>query len=115
MSVYEKGLVTILLCDVLFVALAVPLVRRKVRRNPVYGFRTRATLASDDVWYDANAHFGRGLVAASVVSALAALLLSPRFPDLAPKDFLNASVVVLALPVVVAGIRTSLYLRSLRR
>lgn len=43
---YEKGLITMLGCGLLLAVLAVPLVLRRVPRNIVYGFRTRATLTS---------------------------------------------------------------------
>jgi hypothetical protein len=44
------------------VLISIPLILRKVPRNVVYGFRTRATLGDDLVWYEANAYFGRRLV-----------------------------------------------------
>lgn len=59
MSVYEKGLVTILACNALFALVSLPLVFRKIPRNGFYGYRTRATLSSDFMWYEANAYFGR--------------------------------------------------------
>jgi hypothetical protein len=42
MSVFEKGLITVLGCALLFVDLAIPLTLRKFPRNTVYGFRTQA-------------------------------------------------------------------------
>jgi hypothetical protein len=35
-------------------SLFVPLVQRKIGRNPFYGFRTSKTLASDKAWYAVN-------------------------------------------------------------
>ena len=49
MSVYEKGLVTILGFSLILVLIAIPLILRKVPRNIVYGYRTRATLRDDYV------------------------------------------------------------------
>ena len=66
MSVYEKGLITILGLQALFLVLAIPLVLRKVRRNRVYGFRTCATLRDDRTWYETNAYFGRLMIVSSV-------------------------------------------------
>lgn len=54
-----KTLVTILICDAVFVIISIPLILRKVPRNIVYGFRIRATLEDDFVWYAANAYFGK--------------------------------------------------------
>lgn len=106
MTVYEKGLVTILVADALFVLLAIPLLRRRVRPNPWYGYRTRATLSDEAVWYEANAYFARAFVAGCVVSGVAALVLA-RPGLLAPDTFLPVSVVLLGAPVAVAGVLTS--------
>jgi hypothetical protein len=112
MSVFEKGLFTILGCALLFALLAVPLVFRRIPRNLVYGFRTRCTLKDDRVWYEANAHFGRGLLIASTSTAIAILVLY-RVDSLAPALFLKASVVALVAPLFVAILATSRFVRSL--
>ena len=112
MTVYEKGLVTILACDVLFVLLSIPLVLRKVKPNVLYGFRTRATLADETLWYEANAYFGIRFIAACLVSALAALFLA-RPGLLTPETFLPVSVVLLGAPVAVAGVMTSRFVARL--
>jgi uncharacterized membrane protein len=46
----------------LFVGLAVPLMRRRIRPNALYGLRVPATLADEAVWYEANARSGRDLL-----------------------------------------------------
>jgi uncharacterized membrane protein len=61
----------------LFIALGVPLMRRRVPRNRWYGFRIPKTLASDSVWYPANAIAGRDMVVAG--SAVAACALATMF------------------------------------
>ncbi len=106
MTIYQKGLVTILVIDALFVLLSIPLALRKVRPNVVYGYRTRATLGDEQLWYEANAHFGSRFIVASLVSAFAALFLA-RPSVLAPDAFLPVSVVLLGAPVAVAGVLTS--------
>ena len=57
---YGKGLVTVCACDLVLALVALPLALRKVQRNRAYGFRTPTTLSNDFLWYEANAHFGRG-------------------------------------------------------
>lgn len=106
MTIYEKGLVTILVVDAVSILISIPLVLRKIGPNVVYGYRTRATLSDPALWYEANALFGRRLIAASLVSALAALFLA-RPGLLAPDAFLPVSVVLLGAPVAVAGVMTS--------
>lgn len=112
MSVFEKGLITILGCALLFVLLAIPLILRRVPRNIVYGFRTRATLSNDFVWYEANAHFGRGLIIASIISAVVALILYVT-QCLSPGFFLKAYIVALVAPPLVAALATARFIRSL--
>ncbi len=106
MTIYEKGLITILVVDAVSILISIPLVLRKIGPNVVYGYRTRATLSDPALWDEANALFGRRLIAASLVSALAALFLA-RPGLLAPDTFLPVSVVLLGAPVAVAGVMTS--------
>ncbi|HEX7615961.1 MAG TPA: SdpI family protein [Thermoanaerobaculia bacterium] len=112
MSVYEKGLVTILACNALFVLVSLPLVFRKVPRNAFYGYRTRATLGDAFVWYEANAFFGRWFLVASVVTCIAAGFLY-RSGALEPGTYLKVSVGLLVAPVLVAALLTSRYIRAL--
>ncbi len=112
MSVFEKGFFTILALSALLALIAVPLALRKVRRNVLYGYRTRATLASDDVWYEANASFGKRLIAACLVGAGAAwalYVLQPFPPDV----FLPVSIVVLVAPTLLAAVATARFVGTI--
>lgn len=67
---------------VLLVIMAVPLILGRVRRNKWYGFRTEATLSSDEIWYPANKSMGWGLLWNGVILAVlvcAALFHVPGF------------------------------------
>ena len=55
--------------------LAVPLMRRKVAPNALYGFRVRRTLEDPAIWFDANAFAGRCLFGSGIKTALACLAL----------------------------------------
>ena len=112
MTIFEKGLITVLAVDALFVLLAIPLALRKVRPNVVYGYRTRATLSDQELWYEANAHFGRRFLVASLVSAAAAWVLSDS-ALLSPQTYLPVSVVLLGAPVAVAGVLTTRFIGKL--
>lgn len=37
-----------------FIGLSVPLIRRRVRPNRLYGFRTPSTLRDETLWYEVN-------------------------------------------------------------
>lgn len=114
MSIYDKAFFTALGLAAVLIVVAVPLALRKVPRNVVYGFRTRATMADDEIWYAANAHFGRGLIVATVLGACAAFairLLQPFSADV----LLPVSVLVMVAPSLVAAIATQRFVRSLGR
>jgi SdpI/YhfL family protein len=111
-SVFEKGVVTILGCAVLMALIAIPLALRKVPRNLLYGFRTRATLGDDATWYAANAHFGRGLLIASLFTAVGIVILYGA--GLEPAVFLKVSVGVMVAPLAVAILSTFRFIRSLK-
>jgi len=108
-----KVLITILVCDIIFAIIAVPLILRKVPRNVVYGFRTRATLDNDFVWYEANAYFGKLFLIGSLVSAL--LIVFLYFSGLVSEcNFLNVSIAVLAVPSMIPVVMTLRFIKSIK-
>ena len=112
MTIFEKGFFTILGLSLVLILIAIPLALRKVRPNVVYGYRTRATLSDEDVWYDANAYFGSRLIVACLCGAVAAwalYVLKPLPPDL----FLPVSLVVLVAPTLVAAVATARFVKTL--
>ena len=110
MTVHEKALVTVLACQALFALIALPLALRKVKPNPVYGFRTRSTLGDEALWYEVNARFGGVQLVASALGAVAALLLFR--PGLLPAGVvLPVSLGVLIAPAVAAGLAAAARLR----
>jgi hypothetical protein len=56
----------------LFIALGIPLWRRKVRPNGLYGYRTPTTLKNERIWYEVNAGTGGDLIGIGAVLALLA-------------------------------------------
>jgi uncharacterized membrane protein len=59
-------------------AVSVPMILGRVPPNPIYGFRTRLTLSSPDIWYPANRFAGWALLLAAGLSlALVWLLPAP--------------------------------------
>lgn len=111
MSIYDKGFITIIACAALLIVIAIPLALRKIPRNGVYGYRTRATMANDEIWFDANAHFGRSLIVASMFGAFVGYLIY-RFEPFSPTAYLPVSVFVLAVPSLLAALATARYIRS---
>ena len=114
MTVFEKGFFTILGISLVLILVAIPLALGKVPPNVVYGYRTRTTLSNEDVWYEANAYFGRRLIAASLCGALAAWGLYV-FRPLPPDVFLPVSLVVLVAPTLVAALATARFVGRITR
>ena len=105
-------LFAVYLCGgVLLAAISVPLIRRKVPPNPLYGFRVRRTMADPSVWYPANEYAGRWMLAAAacwVAAATAGYFLPVGF---VPYALMCAGVLLAATAV---GILQSFrYLRKL--
>ena len=66
-----------------FLGVLIPLVKRKIGRNGLYGFRTRETLASDKAWYAVNygaaktgVYMSIGMVIFGIVLALLGIVLA---------------------------------------
>jgi hypothetical protein len=68
-------LVTFEATALLFIGLGIPLWRRKVRPNRLYGYRTPSTLKDERVWYEVNAAAGADMIGVGAMLALLALAL----------------------------------------
>jgi uncharacterized membrane protein len=60
----------------LLIGLAVPLIRRRVKPNSLYGIRVNATFADEWVWYEANARSGRDMAILGAIQLVIAVSLS---------------------------------------
>ena len=65
----------------LMIGLSIPMIRRRVKPNYLYGFRTPKTLSDERIWYEANAYCGRLLLRLGIVYVIAALVLCPVFGE----------------------------------
>jgi hypothetical protein len=59
----------------LLTAISLPLIRRKVAPNSLYGFRVRRTLEDPKVWYDVNEYSGRCLFRLGIWTSISAIVL----------------------------------------
>lgn len=96
------------------IAIAVPLLQRKIGRNPLYGLRIPLTMRDDRIWYEANAYLGRWLVGNGVVAILIALV-GLLIPGLSLDGYAMLCLIV-TVSVSIVGIWMSLrYAYSLRQ
>ncbi len=98
--------VMLLIACVLIAAAGAPLILRLIPPNPIYGVRTRRTLADTDAWFAVNAFGGKALAIAAGVSALLLMMYSGT---LLRSAWLQ--VAALVVPIVVAVGATLYYER----
>jgi uncharacterized membrane protein len=83
----------------LLVGVSLPMMRRRVPPNSLYGLRVPATFADEWVWYEANARSGRDMALFGGLFVLAVLLL-PLVPGLTPELYTAACAALLTGGVI---------------
>jgi uncharacterized membrane protein len=95
----------------LLAAASIPMILGKVPPNRLYGFRTRKTLSSPDIWYKANEYGGKLLAVAGAVITLAALVLAGL--TMTDNAYATSMLVILMATLGAATIMSFIYLRTL--
>jgi uncharacterized membrane protein len=95
-------------------ALAIPLIQRRIKPNPWYGFRVPQTLNNPTVWYEANAYAGRWLLAAGLITSLASLVIA-LIPGLSIDSYAIATTAVILIALFLTFIFSWRYLQSIRQ
>lgn len=108
----NTNVLPVFLLGLLFVALALPLIQRRIPPNMWYGFRTAKTLSHPDVWYEANAYSGRTLAWAGAVTCAASLVLG-LFPRLSSEHICLWGIGIMLLSVTVSLALSAWYLSKL--
>ena len=97
---------------VLNIAIALPLLQRRIGSNPWYGFRLPRTINNADRWYAVNAYAARYLLWGGVTTLIAAPIVG-LLPGMIPEVYavaMAAFMVIGPLFSLVLGLR---YLRTL--
>ena len=95
--------------SLLLIGLSIPLIRRKVPPNGLYGFRVRRTLDDPVVWYEANAYSGKCLLGAGIAILIGSLALYP-IPAIDGPSYATACAVVALGALAVAVFRSFRFL-----
>lgn len=98
----------------LLIALAIPLIQRRIKPNPWYGFRTRATLENEAVWYEINAYSGKRLLIAGIVIVFAAIVFA-LIPNLAIDVYAILVALVLGVSITIGLLQSFRYLREIAK
>jgi uncharacterized membrane protein len=88
----------------LLTLLGVPLAFRQVRPNGLYGLRTPAIFAHEQVWYEANAACGRDLIAFGSVLIVLSLAL-PYVLRLSARSYVYVYTALLVIGIVGIAVR----------
>ena len=96
----------------LFVGLAIPLIMGKIPPNPTYGFRVAKTMSNPDIWYPANRYCGWTMLAAGVVTSVAAVVLA-LIKDLNLFLYVMICVGIMSTALIVAAVMSFMYLQKL--
>jgi uncharacterized membrane protein len=88
---------------ILFIGISVPLVRRRVPPNGVYGLRVPATFADEWVWYEANALSGRDMILVGVLLVIVGFAL-PFVPALSASAQPLVAVATMVVGITIAAI-----------
>jgi len=99
---------------ILSIIISLPLIDEKVKPNPLYGFRVRATLENPKVWYAANKYFAQRLLLAGVVEIVAAIALF-IMPNISVDMYVLGVLGVFAIAFTIAMIQSFNCLKSIRQ
>lgn len=95
-----------------FLGLAIPMIQRRVKPNPWYGFRVPKTLNNPTIWYEANAYSGRQLFRTGLTLILAAFALA-LIPGISRYAYAILVTIVLLADLLRGVVQSLLYLRKL--
>ena len=91
----------ILFSAAVFAGLSIPLMKRKVGMNRIYGIRFKKSFSSDKAWYDINEYGGRVLTLSSLPLFVAGILC--LFIDLEARPAVAVLLAMLPAFIALAG------------
>lgn len=79
----QISLITFFISGITFSALAIPLIRKKIKINNWYGIRVPQTMDDEDVWYEVNALMGKYIFSWGIFISVLTLyfFLNPTDPE----------------------------------
>lgn len=109
----EKQLLLLMYCSagILLALLSIPLMRRKIPPNGLYGFRTPKTIDNPELWYLVNQYSAKRMFWTAIAFVVAALglYLLPIGLD----EYAMGCLGVFSLGMIITIVQSVNYLRSL--
>ncbi len=101
--------ISLLVVGVVGIGLAIPMLLNKVPRNDLYGFRTKRTLSSDEIWYPANRFAAKALICWGMLTVSVAI---PAFWFLPLSNKAQLLLVIPGISVVVPCVISILWVNK---
>ena len=110
----DKELLLLLYCaaGVLLAGLSIPLIRKKVPPNSLYGFRIPKTMDNPELWYLVNHYSARRMLWTAIAFAMTALVLY-FIPGISLDTYAMLCLGVFSIGMIITIVQTVNYLRSL--
>lgn len=105
-------LILYVVIGLLLILVSIPLIRKKVKPNALYGFRVPQTLENPDVWYPVNAHAGKRMAVSGVITLVAAVAFY-SVPGIDLDTYAWACLAAFALPFGIGMVQSWRYMKSL--
>lgn len=96
----------------ILILIALPLLARKIKPNPFYGFRIRKTLEDSELWYSVNQYFAKHLLITGFLQTIASILFYV-IPDISIDAYALSCLGVFVILFAVAMIKSLKYIREL--
>ena len=96
---------------IIFIACSIPLVRRRVKMNYLYGFRIPKAFESEENWYDINEYGAKQMIIWSILIILVGIIYLAIPISEAMSLIMGAGPITLAVLIVI--IKTLIYANKL--
>ena len=102
-----------LISGILLALLSLPLLAGKIKPNPFYGFRVKATLENTEVWYAVNKFFAQRQLGVALVEIIATLGFY-SWPNISVDGYALSVLAAFVLAFSIAFLQSWRYLNSLQ-
>lgn len=94
--------------------ISIPMIQRRIKPNPWYGFRVPKAFKDEAIWYEINAYAGKRLFFAGIIIVVAALLFA-LVPNLTVDVYSTLISIVLAIAITIALLQSFRYLNQIAK
>ena len=97
------------------IIMGLPLVLEKIKPNRLYGFRLKATLSNEEIWYKSNKRVGRDFIIMGTLVVLCSLFVFGFRSEFSYIELVWITIILTIAPVIVLIISAFSYLKKLEK